>query len=266
MYAEWWKIYLSSHTNLNSFENIHFILMHVMNQIIKNILKNIDKSDSKYLLIMVNELKLIGLFYKQLVIPLNNDLNLLPKKLEQNYVMDRLFDIYSHIIKHIITSNFYGALIKTIHFEILSKNTGALNNLGNQNTIIYRTITNFLQFKYQNQTLEEFLFDTYTSAVIKITLGWFKDGDLDEKLSVDILNENITNFFINNPVLITSKESTLFKNVTERIIPFYKYVYTLSITNLEQMTNIYQRYLYNDDMYLKHMSLFLKKKIIKEHD
>jgi ankyrin repeat protein len=252
-YMEWWKCYVENIYCLDSYENVHLNLCRLTNSFIQKSKKILNKPHKSDIKMLSDDMKIISDLYKKIIIPLNNDYHQLPPKLNKNYSLKRIYDIYVHIIKHFVTTNFYGSIVKLIYNYVKTKNIKPMTFIQN-NEVTYNMVDSIIQYKYNGTNLQEYLFDKYTSRMVSSLMKVYNDTDdydPEELIDDNVLNNNIKNILLNNNIIIIDNDSELIKALDTNIFPFYKEVFSLAIENLRSITNIYQRYLYNEDINLQ---------------
>ncbi|CAH6421769.1 Hypothetical protein KVN_LOCUS455 [uncultured virus] len=276
LYNELWTNYIKDETKLYNLSNIHLIMIILQNKMIQ-ILQN---DSSKVLFKEVkSDLEIINNVFRKIFVPLISDYNELSYKYKQdNYMLTDIINIIIHIIKYVISSNFYLAVLKVITNYVITINMKDINTANpnisiNQNNDFVRNIMyRFIDYNYDSlpknpdPKLEKYIINILPKKLVKFELKIFVD-DFDEDIkitSIDSLFEEIINIIKLNGVLPIQNDSSLIKNLNDYIFPYYKYLYSNLIKLSKNFIDNYNRYIINENKHIEIVNAILEKTILEQ--
>jgi ankyrin repeat protein len=221
----------------NLFELIEKEQINDPTQIISIMLDKIKNNIENY-----NIINLCKESFEKLSFDINSYFDLPQNSILDNYMLNRINDIYIHIVKNTMCVNFYHILLKLIRAELLvkiPKNPASENDESYENRID-TIINDICTQKYVDLTLNKYIFDILPEKLIKIILKLFEDDDEDK--SSDVLSQLkfIERFLEKSQILGLDKgENKIIKILRDYVYPYFKEYFETHIKNLKKITDGY---------------------------
>ena len=287
LYNELWNAYLKNNLLLSDISNIHLIVTVVQNRIIDAINEGILPQSE-----ILEDLAVLNKLYKSIFEPLIKDYEELPYEYNNNYVLNEIFVIYTHVTAHIVFSSLYFAIIKTITKYILTLNPHEFENIlpnppnksnnskfqsdEDYNKFIVEIVNRVLDLNYNqyppNPRLEKYIVYEMPLLVTKLLLGIYADENdkmIFEKINnMDQIFEKIINIIMENKVISISKNSSLIDSLKNNIFPYYKDILDQLLSNKDNMMNIissYNNFIRNQGRFLEILQLFLTQNVVNQN-
>jgi ankyrin repeat protein len=231
----WEKLFELQDQNNNSDET------QIMNKILeklKNILsegkkniKNVDETILTNINISIDLLNRYISDYFELPFIYNGD----------NYVLDRMINIFEHIVQNTILVNLYHMIAKLLRVELISKNPN--NNRNNEQEYyeeLDKNVINILINQVNDMSVNDYIFDKMPRKIIKITLGLFEsDDDDDKKLNLSDLFAFIDKLLESNTVVKITKDDKIMKTLNEHVYRYFKEYIDVNIKMMKKLTDAY---------------------------
>lgn len=259
IYNNLWADLISDEGRLENIFNFQLIISDLSNQIITKLKNTNNKQD---FLDIQADLEIIQDLYQNIFNPLIMDFNFLPQELDSNYILFEIYKIITQAVSHIICSNLYYAIIKTITKYIISNNPKILGlsdseyrNMVNQiiNNIIRETRNSEIKIPGNNLNIN--LYDYITKIIpgqiIKILLNIYQDeSDEIKLLNLDKIFEIIGLYLINNINYNISADSPAMDFLNNNIFEYYKKIFNLVIPKTKIILDNYNRYILNQGKFI----------------
>ena len=221
----------------NLFELIEKKQINDPTQIISIMLDKIKNNIDNY-----NIINLCKESFEKLSFDINSYFDLPQNSILDNYMLNRLNDIYIHIVKNTMCVNFYHILLKLIRAELFVKTqkNPATENDESYEIRIDTIINDICTQKYVDLTLNKYIFDILPEKIIKIILKLFEDDDEDK--SSDVLSQLkfIERFLEKSQILGLDKgENKIIKILRDYVYPYFKEYFETHIKNLKKITDGY---------------------------
>ena len=245
VYNHFWKLYINSNYRLKHMDNIHFVTSNIELEILtrlENTKKSLIYSDSK------PDIDILSKLYIDVFENIIEDYTNLPKKYDsnKNYMMVYVINIITHIAKHVIFSNFYYTILKTLSYFIYQQ-TGE---------------TDFNKFN-STGTLESYIIDKLPLKAIKYILGIYKNNnDKNESIkSVTDLFNPILEIINKNPFYVIQPNSSLINKLNTYIFPYYRDLLSYIIPKMFSLINNYNNLILNSSRHMQIINILLNKAV-----
>ncbi len=160
-----------------------------------------------------------------------------------NYLLNIVVDIIKHVVKNTMIVNLYHTIIKLIRADLMMKipQQSSENDI-DYNIKIQNKINNIMNTEINNISLKDYLFETLTEKLVKVTLNIYEGDDDDDK------NTNIINLltFIDKLLasntefaIINTEESKTLKMLTQNIYPYFKNYFEINIKKMKKVIDGY---------------------------
>lgn len=205
-------------------------------QIISIMLDKIKNNMDNY-----NIISLCKESFEKISFDINSYFDLPQNSILDNYMLNRMNDIFIHIVKNTMCVNFYHILLKIIRAELHAK----IPKQSGESDVKYeeridKIITDICNQEYVKLTLIKYIFEILPEKIIKIVLKLFEDNDEDK--SSDILSQLrfIERFLEKSQILGLDKgENKIIKILRDYVYPYFKEYFDTHIKNLKKITDGY---------------------------
>ena len=197
---------------------------------------------------------LIYQYYKYVLIPYIDNYFELEEEINENvnYPLFAMFNIIVHIVKHFILVNMYHIIIKMLVAYLLERAKKLDSKDDTYANFISDTVKNIIEPTYGSSHLMEYMFNVLPNKLVKVILNIYtSENDSDRQENVETLLGHITKILESNTTLPLDKDTSMIKNLTEYIYPFFKDYLELFI---KEMKKLIDNHLRN----LKHQGIFLE--------
>ena len=264
-----WSNYIK-HTDPRHIYNIHLLCVYTQSLLL-NQLNNPNNTNYGTLLRFYQLLE--NLYRKIFNFTIDNSINLCQEYNNKNIFLKNQIDIIAHCCKHIIFSNFYNIVMRTIVEYIKSVNPSSIVDENKQELSlgIYKTVGLESYNKLLSTILTNFVFikkfivDELPIKTIKIILNVWDDGDdyddPDKKYDMDKLFDNIITLLITNSSISITKESSLIKNLVDYIFPYFREIISKIIPEMKKILDNYNKYILMEYNNIQTMTLMINAKI-----
>jgi hypothetical protein len=300
-YNSLWDKYSTDKDKLINLSNIHILINNIQSNIIDNI-KTIsrDKIDDS-----IKDLQLIKGLYDDILLFIINNTTELPQEYgRDNIFLKEIMDIIIHCSKHIIFSNLYNALTRSLAEFFKSITPSKIKEVVVDDTFIGNLYAdpknedNFMVEKEGTKSLEMFKKDEqysdYISSLIKEIMAsdYKNDEDLNiyiletmpricTKLKLDIyeneddedrIHTSLDEIFIKivdmlkqSYVVSIDDTSSIIRNTKDYLLPYYKDLINITIPLMKSVIDNYNRYILNESGHID-MIIELLKGVKKDMD
>jgi hypothetical protein len=242
LYNSLWENLINDSDKMNSIYNIHLVSSFVQSQYINNTNK-------------LNITDLDILYKKVFNISIQNMFDL-PQEynITENYMLFEVLNIIKHVVKHILCSNLYYAVIKTVNKYLVTVNLNN-SNIDNQNLIDQVINSNNVP------ELHNYILNELPKILVKQKLNIYADEyDEQQNLDKDDIFEKITNIISTNTIGI-NVDSQLIDNLRKYVYEYYNSMFVLIIPKMKTLLDNYCRYILNDGKYIDILAFLISKKI-----
>ncbi|ARF09435.1 ankyrin repeat protein [Indivirus ILV1] len=263
LYNKIWRSDLENKDKLKSIFNIHLLSALAQRQIIDKSINDIMQSDSHF--------ELLKDLYDNIFVPSVNNMTELPQNWnpEENYILSEVLDIITHVVKHVMLSNLYYAIIKVTTKYIMELNPKTYEgnekllriykgSKENYNTFVREVVNRIINPNYgvagstPNAKLYNYILNEVPELLVKLKLDIYKD-DIEKTGSLksedDIFN-NIINILTDNGIFTIPKDSSLITNLKTYVFPYYKDLFNLTIPKMKSVIDNYNRYIMNENRFI----------------
>jgi len=220
----------------NLFELIEKNKMNDPTQIISIMLDKIKNNMENY-----DMIKLCKEAFEKISFDINSYFDLPQNSILDNYMLNRINDIYIHIIKNTMCVNFYHILLKLIRAELIVKIPKQSTETDDKyEERIDKIISDICNEDFAKSTLIKYIFEILPEKIIKIVLKLFEDDDEDK--GADLLSQLkfIERFLERSQVLgIDKGENKIIKVLRDYVYPYFKEYFETHIKNLKKITDGY---------------------------
>lgn len=302
LYNSLWKRNIDVNPS-DSIMTIHILLVKLQAILIKELsyIKNNDKDTQKDILSRsMNDFNIIKELYDDIFKFIIHNMENSPEVYGKvNIFLKDVIDIIIHIVKHVIFSNFYHLILRSLAEYIKSispkkiiefvEDDTHLRNLFDQeikkekddeSLIMYNSkekygkyiallINSFVQYNKNGTNkyplLKNYIIDDLPKISVKYILDIYEnDYDPDKTYnSLDSMFEKIFDIIKQNPVMSIEDDSSIITNLKDYVIPFYKDLLNEVVPKMKQLIHNYNRYILNESRYIEIMAL-VNDKSIKE--
>ena len=248
-----------------------FLQIHTMVQdAVLYSIRDINKDNVSNIMVKLN---IIIDFYDNVLLPMSQDYVELPLEYNEksNYVLYNVMNILIFTLKTTLMIPFYNTIVKSLakyvrelnlppSREIDEKNI-SISNKYNENEYaqyISEILIKIIDAKPESQ-LMKYIFDYMPEKIIKLQLNIFSDdNDSDKLLNKDIIYEQINKILMSNSVIPINENSSIIKNISNDVIPFYKSYIDMFIDEGYKMINNYFAYIRHEANLLKILRLLIQ--------
>ncbi len=263
VYNELWKQSLNNNVEMNSIFNIHILSTLLQKQTINNL----EKATAKHEISNANaNLEILNELYKKVFIPTIENMFDLKQEynIEENYMLFEVMEIIKHVVKHVLCSSLYYAIVKTMTKYLISVNPKTGYTDKQYNDYIQELVNKIID--PANPKLHNYILNEMPEILVKLKTNIYKD-DFDPHKNiktVDELFQNIKNILITNDVFPIADDSTLINNLDSYIFKYYKELFDLIIPRIKNVIDNYCRFIINESRYMQIMILLNNQVINKE--
>jgi len=267
LYNSLWKSAINDNNGekLKSIYNIHIMSSQMQNKLIDKMMKIKSKQNINHI---NTDLEIITKLHNTVFDPtINNMFDLSQNyKSEENYVLTEVLDIITHITKHVLCSNLYYAIIKTLVNYLLKIYPKDIPELYDPTKGDYSNfITNLTSEILRSIKLHHYILKDMPKSLVKLkTKIYESDFDEDRSIkSVDHFFNNIINIITDTKVLTIPKNSSLITNLENEVFKYYKDIFDLIIPRMKALIDNYSRFILNETRFLN-VSILFNKTVEKE--
>ena len=159
-----------------------------------------------------------------------------------NYVLNKIIDIFVHIIRNTIMVNLYHIIEKLLRVEIVNK----IQRLSNQPQIDYEKeldekVKKITESTINNVNIKTYLFDVLPEKLVKSVLNLYEnDDDDDKKTNIITLFEFINKILEANTIIQINKDnSKIITTLDAHVYPYFKEYIDIVINNMKKFTDGY---------------------------
>lgn len=254
MYNELWRLYLNDDKRMQNLTNIHLITVILQQKMlgrIKNTIStlkdNISGSSQQMrdrFETIKKEFMSINKLHESIFNETIKDYDELPLEYNKqtNYVRKEIMDIYAHVLKHVVLSNFYLAIGNSIANNIEQRT----NNDDKSKSIE--------QARKIMESSKNYIIDELPLILVKHYMQVYEndeDKDRDIKSFASLMEPIYRNLKLNTMVKIDD-DSTIIKNIQDKLVPYYQDIVRTTIDNMQYVIENYNRLIKNEG---KHISI-----------
>ena len=199
-------------------------------QIINKIFEVIKDKDN------INDYNKINLCASSLDILINDIENYFALPMEYNdvnYLLNTVVDIIKHVVKNTMIVNLYHTIIKLLRADLMMKIPQQSTETDyDYNIKIQDKINKIMSTEINNITLKDYLFETLTEKLVKVTLNIYEgDDDDDKNTNIITLLTFIDKILASNTefAIINTDESKTLKMLTQSVYPYFKNYFEINI-------------------------------------
>jgi hypothetical protein len=174
---------------------------------------------------------------------------------QENYFLAETMDIITHIVKHVLCSSLYYAIIKIIAKYLIELNKGLIKGNNKMKKNIYDKLSNSNLLT----ELHNYILLKMPKMLVKRIIGIYEYDYEETVLDVNKLFEKIINILTSSNEFPFSVDSTLIINFKETIFDYYKEIFNSVIPVMYNLIEEYNVVILNESRYVKNA------KIINEH-
>lgn len=179
-----------------------------------------------------NIIKLSSETLKLLIFDLDNYFTLPQNSLEDNYVLNRIYDIIVHIVKNIMCVNLYHILLKLIRAELIN-----INPISTNSPIDYENLIDIkIKDIFEKTKLKNYIFEILPNTLTKYVLN-IVDEENDKNMDITLQLKNIDRYI--ELTELSREEIKINKILREFVYPYFKEYFNTNITNLKKITDGY---------------------------
>lgn len=260
LYNEMWKQNINNTSRLENMTNIHYTTLIIESKLMDRLEQAKSKDDVRKI---KEDFDVLNKLFKNVFCPMINDYKNLDQTYKQdNYMMTEIVNIIIHNTALVLCSNLYLAIIKMTTGYLISLNPQQNSMPSEQhNSYVVQVINNIVNKDGSEPKLEMFIIKKMPKKLVKHILKIYtSETDEDMKISsLDMFFDTINNLLMENNTLPIKQDSSLIKNLTTYIYPYYKDVFTSVIESLKVMIDNYNRYIVNQGRYIEIMTILLSK-------
>ena len=179
-----------------------------------------------------NIIKLSSETLKLLIFDLDNYFTLPQNNLEDNYVLNRIYDIIVHIVRNIMCVNLYHILLKLVRAELI--------NINPISTISSKDYEDLIDIKikdiFEKTKLKNYIFEILPNTLTKYVLNIVDEED-DKNIDITLQLKNIDRYI--ELTELSREEIKINKILREFVYPYFKEYFYTNITNLKKITDGY---------------------------
>lgn len=271
LYNDIWKQNLQNNNKMKSIFNIH--LLTALRQ--KQLINKMENVTTKHDIDSINiDLNILNELYTKVFTPTVNNYFYLSQHydVKENYILYENLEIITHIVKHVLCSNLYYAIVKvctkylleiTPKELILKDKTNPIlqkfNDKENYNSFINEVISRIVNPNYntagttEDAKLHYYILTKMPKLLVKLKTNIYENEmDADKSIqNIDILFNNIKNIIINNDVLVIPQSSELMTNLDNYIFKYYKDIFNQIIPQMKTVLDNYSRFILNESRFLE---------------
>jgi hypothetical protein len=200
------------------------------------------------------ELDIINKYYVENIIPMikiyNDSSNVYDKKKEKNKTLVVIVDIITHVVKYVISSNFYLMVRKQVYTTIVSQDIDTFTTVTSEEKMkdyLNYVVDKVLNNEYQGKdSIHNYIMGSMTEQIVKKILQVYARDDTDSDIAIRSLLEHVCTILTHNYIKPLVSESLLIKTMKEYLITYYSEIYISLIPMMKQVLDNYIGYLYND--------------------
>ncbi len=269
LYNEMWKTYLNDSRRMKNITNIHLLVALLQHKLTNKMQESIDKlknfngySKEEYDQLKAEfqniktDFNTINKLYSSVFIPTIKDYDDLPLEYnsKSNYIRKDIMDIYAHVIKHIVLSNFYLAIGKAVASGVSEQQIKSDDKVKRSKRIL--EITNNIM-----KTSEKYIIDELPIILVKHYLQVYEDDD-DKHREIKSFNSLMEPIYVilkRNTDVPFDDDSSVIKNIKDNLVPYYQDVIKYIIENMQYITDNYNRLIRNEGKHVSIMNSLLSK-------
>ena len=209
-------------------------------QIINKIFEVIKDKDN------INDYNKINLCASSLDILINDIENYFALPMEYNdvnYLLNTVIDIIKHVVKNTMIVNLYHTIIKLLRADLMMKIPQQSTETDyDYNIKIQDKINKVMSTEINNITLKDYLFETLTEKLVKVTLNIYEgDDDDDKNTNIITLLTFIDKILASNTefTIINTDESKTLKMLTQNVYPYFKNYFEINIKKMKKVIDGY---------------------------
>jgi len=218
-------------------------------------IKNIDEKN-------IDIINIIEISFDLCCLHINNYFDLPYTYDGDNYVLNRIMDIFEHIVCNTLMVNLYHIIEKIIRTE-LTYNTPQLSG---QSQIEYekeldKKVKEIISSSVNDINIKKYLFEIMPQKIIKIVLNIYENEEDDDK-KINLLNvfDFIIKILETNTILIINKEhSKIITTLETYVFPYFKEYIDTTIITMKKFTDGYLSMIINISSKLKTFKLIMNK-------
>ena len=234
LYNRLWRSVLNDSDKLKNVFNIQLLLVLLEKKYIEKLQKNPSNNEIKTI---NHDLTLIGKLYNTVFTPTINNMNELPQYYDEseNYMLTETLNIIKHIVKQVLCSNLYYAVIKVLtKFFVTIDIKDIPAKIQNIKPELRRHILR--EMPKQLVKIKTTIYENETEAETGLKT--------DESLFQEIINI-ITKNYSDIP-----KDSPLITNLTNYVFKYYKTLFDLVIPKMKVVIDNYNRFIVNEGRFI----------------
>jgi hypothetical protein len=180
-----------------------------------------------------------------------------------NYLLNTVIDIIKHVVKNTMIVNLYHTIIKLIKADLIMKipQQSSENDI-DYNIKIQNKINTIMSTEINNISFKDYLFETLTEKLVKVTLNIY-EGEEDDDKNTNIINllTFIDKILASNTefAIINTEESKTLKMLTQNVYPYFKNYFEINIKKMKKVIDGYLSMLLTFGFKLKILQKVLNK-------
>ena len=231
---------------------INKILEKLKNVIAMKDIKKLDKDMIKMITITINLLKQHINDYFELPFVYAGD----------NYVLDKIIDIYEHILKNTMLVNLYHIIEKLVRLELIDK-LPMLSNERKYYKDLDDDVEKIMNTTVLNLSIKKYLFEIIPKKVLKVSLQIYENEDDEDR------NTNLINIFdfinklleANTETISIKSDSKIIKTLNTYVYPYFKEYLDANIKMMKKITDGYFSMIISLEPKLEIFDMIIKKAI-----
>lgn len=246
VYNELWKLYLDNNELLKNGNNIILLINQAIFQITSSETNNTN---------LLNELKKIQRFHNYIETDIISFFHL-PNYLDQNPLLNEMYDIIVNLSSNIIGNNFVLAINNLIYEEIQNRiryNSSIYTNQKRYLNFIRGLIDSVMEKTIytngRNLNISNYIRQELNSLIVKNVLNIKKnkfDTSLEDFESPESIMQRINDLLkMNLKGIIDTEQSRVIDIINQNLIPYYAMNYKVMIPKLKAVFTNYLKYIIN---------------------
>ena len=214
-------------------------------------IKKLDKDMIKMITITINLLKQHINDYFELPLVYAGD----------NYVLDRIIDIYEHILKNTMLVNLYHIIEKLVRLELMDKIP-----MPSDDEQYYKELDDdveeIMNTTVLNLSIRKYIFEIIPKKILKVSLQIYENED-DEDKNTNLINifDFINKLFESNTEISIKSDSKIIKTLNTYVYPYFKEYLDINIKMMKKITDGYFSMIISLEPKLEIFDMIIKKAI-----
>ena len=214
-------------------------------------IKKLDKNMIKMITITINLLKQHINDYFELPLVCAGD----------NYVLDRIIDIYEHILKNTMLVNLYHIIEKLVRLELIDK-LPMPSNERKYYKELDDDVEKIMNTTVLNLSIRKYIFEIIPKKILKVSLQIYENED-DEDKNTNLINifDFINKLLESNIEISIKSDSKIIKTLNTYVYPYFKEYLDINIKMMKKITDGYFSMIISLEPKLEIFDMIIKKAV-----